>query len=213
MEFDNDKQDELSGPEASYTGDPGTRLMLAYQGGDESAFDDLVEQYSGRVYALLTRFLGTRERREDLVQEVFLRVIRARERYQPTARFSTWLYRIVFNLSVNESQRAGAKEHRSLDHSFGGEETSGPLEIEDGGVPDPSSGLEQDDVVRAVRQAISLLPETQRIALILAKYHDQPYAEIATVLDSSEKAVKSLIHRARETLRTNLAPFLKGELT
>jgi len=198
---------------AGYASDPGTQLMLAYQGGEESAFDELVEQYSGRVFALLTRFLGARERREDLVQEVFLRVIRARERYQPTARFSTWLYRIVFNLSVNESQRAGAKEHRSLDATFGDEATGGAFEIEDGGVPDPSSGMEQQDVVRAVRQAIALLPETQRIALILAKYHDQPYAEIAQVLDSSEKAVKSLIHRARETLRTNLAPFLKGELT
>lgn len=185
--------------------------MLAYQGGDEAAFDELVERYSGQVYALLTRFLGARERREDLVQEVFLRVIRARERYQPTARFSTWLYRIVFNLSVNETQRAGAKELRSIDH-LGQDDDEGTFEIEDGRALDPSQGLEQEDVVRAVRRAISALPETQRMALVLAKYHDLPYVEIAKVLDSSEKAVKSLIHRARETLRETLAPFLKGEL-
>lgn len=196
---------------SDYDEDPGARLMLAYQGGDEAAFDELVERYSGQVYALLTRFLGARGRREDLVQEVFLRVIRARERYRPTARFSTWLYRIVFNLSVNETQRAGAKELRSLD-GLSGVDDAGPFEVEDGSAPDPSQGLERDDVVRAVRRAIAALPETQRMALVLAKYHDLPYVEIAKVLDSSEKAVKSLIHRARETLRTTLAPFLQGEL-
>lgn len=196
--------------------DPGARLMLAYQGGDEAAFDELVERYSGQVYALLTRFLGTRERREDLVQEVFLRVIRARERYRPTARFSTWLYRIVFNLSVNETQRAGAKELRSIEalgQGRSGGAVESPFELEDGSVPDPSDGLERDDVVQAVRRAIAALPETQRMALVLAKYHDMPYAEIADVLDSTEKAVKSLIHRARETLRETLAPFLQGELS
>ena len=196
------------------TDDPGARWMLAYQAGDESAFDRLVEHYSGQVFALATRFLGVRGRREDLVQEVFLRVIRARERYQPTARFSTWLYRIVFNLSVNETQRSSSKDLVSLDQpadAFDGA-ASIAAELEDESAQDPSHALERGDVVAAVRRAIAALPETQRMALVLAKYHDLPYAEIATVLDSSEKAVKSLIHRARETLRTSLAPFLAREL-
>ena len=190
-----------------YTEDPGVQLMLAYQAGDEGAFDQLVESYSGQVWALLTRFLGQRAGREDLVQEVFLRVIRARERYAPTARFSTWLYRIVFNLAVNETQRAGGRT-LSLDQPFGGDEDAAPFEVTDTGVDDPSAGLERGDVVDAVRRAIEALPEQQRAALILAKYHDTPYAEIAEVLGSSEKAIKSLIHRARETLRQSLAPFL-----
>ena len=76
---------------------------------------------------------------------------------------------------------------------------------------DPSDGLENDDVVRAVRAAIDGLPETQRMALILAKYEDMPYADIAEVLGSSEKAIKSLIHRARENLRAELRPFLQEE--
>lgn len=186
--------------------------MLAYQSGDEGAFDEIVEGYSGQVFALLTRFLGPRAGREDMVQEVFLRVIRARERYQPAARFSTWLYRIVFNLAVNETQRVSNAGHVSLDHSLGDDSDSGSLgEITEGKVEDPSAKLEQEDVVSAVRKAIGALPEQQRAALILAKYHDTPYVEIAEILGSSEKAIKSLIHRARETLRTSLAPYMSQE--
>lgn len=193
-----------------YTEDPGVKLMLAYQGGDEAAFDQLVERHSGQVFALLTRFLGQRSNREDLVQEVFLRVIRARERYQPTARFTTYLYRIVFNMAVNETQRLSSRGTWSLDRPAGGaDEDDRGFEVSDERVEDPSEAMERDDVVSAVRQAIEALPEQQRAALILAKYHDTPYVEIAEILDSSEKAIKSLIHRARETLRQNLAPFLK----
>ncbi len=197
----------------SYHEDPGVRWMLAYQAGDEDAFDRLVERYSPQVWALLSRFLGPRGAREDLVQEVFLRVIRSRERYRPTARFSTWLYRIAYNLAVNETQRGGP-EALSLDQpaapGLGGDLSLG--ELQESHSPDPSSALEQEDVVRAVRAAIARLPEQQRLALVLAKYHDLPYAEIAQVLGSSEKAVKSLIHRARESLRAWLAPFLaRGE--
>lgn len=183
--------------------------MLAWQAGDEGAFDRLVEAYSGRVYALLTRFLGRQSSREDLVQEVFLRVIRSRDRYVPTAKFTTWLYRIVFNLSVNETQRSGRREAAltvSGGHGGGGEEG---LDVEDSEGPDPSARLEQLDVVDAVRAAIEELPEQQRMALVLAKYEDMPYVEIGRVLGITDKAVKSLVHRARETLRGRLAPFMK----
>jgi RNA polymerase sigma-70 factor, ECF subfamily len=195
-----------------YTTDPGVTLMLAYQAGDEGAFDQLVESYSGQVFALLTRFLGQKAGREDMVQEVFLRVIRARERYQPAARFSTWLYRIVFNLAVNETQRISNSGLVSLDHSVGeGDDGSSLGDLTEGDVEDPSAQMEQNDVVSAVRTAIGALPEQQRAALILAKYHDTPYLEIAEILGSSEKAIKSLIHRARETLRQSLAPYMNQE--
>jgi len=195
--------------------DPGVRLMLAYQAGDESAFDRIVEEYSAQVFALLTRFLGQRSTREDLVQEVFLRVIRARERYQPTARFSTWLYRIVFNLSVNETQRSAGKEAQPIAASSFSEDRSsdGFADVDDARAVQPSDRLEQEDVVRVVRAAIAALPEHQRMALILAKYEELPYTEIAEILGSSEKAVKSLVHRAREALRESLAPYLQGELS
>ncbi|MEO2237240.1 MAG: sigma-70 family RNA polymerase sigma factor, partial [Candidatus Poseidoniia archaeon] len=121
------------------TEDVGAKLMMAWKEGDETAFDQLVETYSGQVYALLTRFLGRHSGREDMVQEVFLRVIRARDRYEPRARFTTWLYRIVFNLSVNETQRAGGKGQLSLDSPGGGRtDDDGPMEVEDERLLDPS---------------------------------------------------------------------------
>jgi len=187
--------------------DPGVQWMRAWQAGDESAFDALVEAYSGQVYSLLTRFLGPRANREDLVQEVFLRVIRARERYEPTARFATYLFRIAYNIAINETQRAGAREAGRVE--FG--EGSAVSNLEDARVQRPAAALEQGDVVRDVRAALARLPENQRMALLLAKFEDLPYSEIAEVLGSSEKAVKSLIHRARENLRTHLSAYLEEE--
>lgn len=196
-----------------FESDPGVRWMLAYRDGDERAFDRIVEHYSGQVYALLTRFLGQKAVREDMVQDVFLRVVRARERYEPTARFSTWLYRIAFNLAVNETQRASGKELSAHDGGRAEDDAGDVLANQrDERVEDPSDRLAQDDVVLAVRAAIARLPEQQRMALVLAKYHDMPYVEIAGVLGSSEKAVKSLVHRARENLRETLAPYLQGEI-
>ncbi len=190
--------------------DQGVRLMLAYQAGDEGAFDQLVHLYAERVFALLTRFLGPVPEREDLVQEVFLRVLRSRERYDPSARFSTWLYRITFNLAVNKLERSHPTETLSAgpDAEEGGSRALS-AQLSDPHAVEPTRELEREDVVMAVRAAIATLPENQRMALILAKYQDLPYAEIAKVLSSSEKAVKSLIHRARETLRERLAPFLE----
>jgi RNA polymerase sigma-70 factor (ECF subfamily) len=200
---------------SDFADDQGVQLMLAWQAGDESAFDRIVEIYSPQVYALLTRFLGQRSTREDLVQEAFLRVIRARERYEPTARFTTWLFRIVYNLAVNETQRGGSRERLAMD--FGGptdDRDGDPMnEIGDAEATPPSHALEREDMVRAVRAAIERLPETQRMALILAKYEERPYAEIAQIIGSTEKAVKSLVHRARETLRVTLAPYLSEELS
>ena len=200
---------------SDFEDDKGVQWMLAWQAGDESAFDRIVEIYSPQVYALLTRFLGQRSSREDLVQEAFLRVIRARERYEPTARFTTWLFRIVYNLAVNETQRGGQRERLALDFAGRTEDHDGDAmnEIGDAQAPAPSQSLEREDMVRAVRAAIERLPETQRMALILAKYEERPYAEIAEILGSTEKAVKSLVHRARETLRVTLAPYLSEEFS
>ncbi len=194
---------------ADYSSDPGVALMLAYQAGEEGAFDRLVERYSSMVWSLLTRFLGQKEAREDLVQEAFLRVVKARDRYQPSARFSTYLYRIVYNLAVNESQRR--RTLVSLDQPSEEDKDNTMGDGINADTPEPSAELEREDVVAAVRAAVGALPEAQRMALILAKYHETPYVEIAEILESSEKAIKSLVHRARENLREQLAPFLKQE--
>ncbi|MFT4538874.1 MAG: RNA polymerase sigma-70 factor (ECF subfamily) [Planctomycetota bacterium] len=201
-------------PPTARPADAGAELMLSWRDGDETAFETLVESYSGQVFALLTRFLGRHPGREDMVQEVFLRVIRARDRYEPRARFTTWLYRIVFNLCVNETQRSRSRETLSLDGSTqtDAEHEGSRPDVTDERVSDPSGHMAQVDVVDAVRAAIASLPEMQRMALVLAKYEDMPYAEIGRVLGSSEKAIKSLIHRAREALRARLAHFLAEEL-
>jgi RNA polymerase sigma-70 factor (ECF subfamily) len=207
--------------QSSFENDPGVRWMLAYQGGDEGAFDRIVQAYSGKLFALFTRFLGAVPEREDMVQEVFLRVIRARERYEPTARYSTWLYRIAFNLAVNRTERAsgelsidgGASSTRAEDGPRERGDSLAAAASDARADSDPSHALERGDVVHAVRAAIAALPESQRMALILAKYEELPYSDIAVVLRSSEKAIKSMVHRARENLRARLAPFLQQELS
>ena len=195
--------------EEPFADDPGVQWMKAFQAGSESAFDRLVESYSGQVYALFTRFLGAVPEREDMVQEVFLRVLRSRERYTPSARFSTYLYRVAFNLAVNHTERD--RNPRSLDEEFS-EEKASPRETSTSPDDDPARRMETSDVVHAVREAIASLPESQRMALILAKYEELSFSEIALVLGSSEKAIKSLVHRARESLRERLKPFLEKEL-
>ncbi len=193
------------------TQDPGSRWMTAWQAGDEAAFDRLVEHYSGAVYALATRFLGPVGTREDLVQETFLRVLRARARYRPTARFSTFLYRIVFNLCVNERERRSGNEASLQAVEQSGDGTR--REWEDETAPTPFERLEREDLAETVQRAIAALPERQRMALLLARYEELSFREIADVLDSSERAVKSLVHRARENLRELLASVLKEETT
>lgn len=189
--------------------DEGARLMLAWKAGDEAAFDRIVELYSDKLWALLTRFLGARPQREDLVQEVFLRLVKSKDRYEPTARFSTYLFRIAFNLAVNMGAKASERRTERLPQ---GEDQKDPLtHMADAAAQEPFLDLERADTVRAVRAAIAALPEQQRMALVLAKYHDMPYDQIGEVLGTSEKAVKSLVHRARENLREALAPYMAKE--
>jgi RNA polymerase sigma-70 factor (ECF subfamily) len=191
--------------------DQGVAWMLAWQAGDEQAFDRLVETYSGPVWRLLTRFLGTSPDREDLLQDVFLRVLRARERYRPTARFTTWLYRITFNLCVNARARLGGSESSIDELGEGDGRRAWEEALADRTGVEPWHAMERADVVRAVRTAIAALPERQRMALVLARYEGLSFAEIGEVMDASDRAIKSLVHRAREALRATLAPYLAEE--
>jgi RNA polymerase sigma-70 factor (ECF subfamily) len=189
--------------------DRGAELMVAWQQGDEQAFHELVDAYSGQVFALLTRFLGRRHpRREDLVQETFLRLVRARDRYTPSARFSTWLYTIVWRLCINETERSRSRRELSID---GAGEDGQFVELPESVELDPFDGVARADVIKEVRAAIAALPDNQRIAMVLARYHSLSFAEIADVVGSSDKAIKSLIHRARETLRARLQPLFERE--
>ncbi len=178
--------------------DEDVRLMLAFRAGESAAFDELFRRWSGPLLRYLERMVRDFATAEELVQEAFLRVHRARDRYSPDARFSTWLYRIATNLALNELRRPRRKAvHRST-------------EAEDA----PELAAESpatDDVVEARRRgavvgvALGQLPENQRAALCLTAVEGLSYAEVAEALDVTEKAVKSLVHRARSTLAKRLA--------
>ena len=179
--------------------DEDVRLMLAFRAGDDSAFDALFDRWASRLLRYLERMLREPATAEELVQESFLRVYRARDRYEPEARFSTWLYRIATNLALNELRRPRRRDpHDSLDA-----EDATPL-----AVAQPAT----DDVVHArrvgadVESALEALPERQRMALWLSAVEGQSYAEVASALDVSEKAVKALVHRARASLSSKLSP-------
>ncbi|HTF34664.1 MAG TPA: sigma-70 family RNA polymerase sigma factor [Myxococcota bacterium] len=186
------------GPGGTAAGqDPDVQLMLAFRGGDQTAFDALFRRWAGPMLRYLERMVRDAASAEDLLQETFLRVFRARDRYQPEARFSTWLYTIATNLALNELRRPRRRApHRSTDE---GESDELPLVLE-GHEP------RADDVTHARRTSAELerelaaLPERQRAALVLSAVEGLSYAEVAVSLETTEKSVKALVHRARATL-------------
>ncbi|MCI0586379.1 MAG: RNA polymerase sigma factor [Planctomycetes bacterium] len=192
--------------------DPGADLMVRYQRGDESAFRRIVELYEGTVFNLLFRFTGSREGLEDLAQEIFLRVVRARGRYRPKAKFSTFLYRVAFNLCVNEGRSRRKLRLASLDAPSPSGDRSPRADLPDPRARPPHEAVEHEEMARRLRSILDTLPETQRMALVMNKYHDLSYREIAEALGSTEKAVKSLLARARRSVRERLAPYLGGEI-
>jgi RNA polymerase sigma-70 factor (ECF subfamily) len=146
---------------------------------------------------------------EDLAQEVFLRVYRARKEYAPSAKFTTWLFRIATNLALN-SIRDG--RHRQMDVSIDqtvddGEQEQARIDVADKS-PDVEHRLLERDRALMIRRAVDSLPDKQRAAVLLHKYQEMDYADIARALDCSESALKSLLFRAYETLRVELAPLV-----
>ena len=179
-----------------------TQLMLRVRAGDDTSFGLLLERHRGPVVHFLYRMVQNQAVSEELAQEVFLRVYRSRETYEPTAKFTTWLFRIATHVALN-SIRDGKKEkgHQSLD-----EDTLDGMERQ---VADRQLTVEQEMVnevkLREVRQAIEALPAKQRAAVLMHKYEGLDYAQIAGVLSCSESAIKSLLFRAYEALRDRLA--------
>jgi RNA polymerase sigma-70 factor (ECF subfamily) len=182
-------------------------LMLRLRAGEEEAFDVLVAKYRAPVIHFLYRLVHRREPAEDLAQEVFLRVYRARKSYRPTAKFSTWLFRIATNVALNALRDGRMRHEREM--SIDADAGVMPLAER---LPDAMATAEQALVERerraAIRRAVDALPEKQRLAVLLHKYQEMDYAEIAEVLEISESALKSLLFRAYETLRARLKPLL-----
>jgi len=184
------------------------QLMLRVRDGDEESFRVLLEKHRNPVVHFLYRMVQDEGVSEELSQEVFLRVYRSRGTYEPTARFTTWLFRIATHLALNWL-RDGRNERGQvrLDDDGDGD---GPTRE----VADRKPSVEQQMVyqarLREVRDAIALLPEKQRAAVLMHKYEEMEYSQIAGVLECSESAVKSLLFRAYETLRARLAHMVTG---
>ena len=150
--------------------------------------------------------LGSNNQAEDLAQQVFLRLWKSRERYKPTAKFTTFLYTITRNLVFNESRRKSRRKESSLD----AQKEDFALEIPANPNQQPDNEQLMTELGEAIDQAIAELPEKQRMAVILRRYQNLPYEEIATVLDLTVSAVKSQLFRARTTLRESLASYMNN---
>lgn len=178
------------------------QLMLRVKEGDEASFAELLERYRAPVIHFIYRMVLNQPMAEELAQDVFLRVYRARKGYEPSAKFTTWLFRIATHIALNAIR--DSRGERAL-------ESLGDLQSQVSEIPDRRGSIEQalveDARLMEIRRAVQSLPANQRAAVLMHKYQEMDYAQIAQVLDCSESAVKSLLFRAYETLRRKLAHF------
>jgi len=182
------------------------RLMSLAGAGDMAAFEQLVERHQRLVIGTVGRMLGTNSDAEDIAQQVFVRVWKNANRYEPRAKFTTWLLKITRNLVFNELRRRS--RHPAVPLQSEADEEERPLKDEHAISPDDS--LLERELRDAVDAAIAQLPETQRMAVILRRYEELSYEEIAETLEQSVSAVKSLLFRARTELRENLKRYLSA---
>lgn len=189
------------------TVDSDLELMLRVRSGDADSFEVLLNRYRAPLVSYFSRMVRDAALAEDLAQEVFLRVYRARDRYRPEARFTTWLYRIATNLALNAIRDRKGDGTLPVENGLDTEPAASKI-------PDRKPSAEQDlmdsDRERLVREAVEDLPDHQRVAVILHKYQEVDYRQIAKILNVSEGAVKSLLFRAYENLRRRLEPFMRG---
>jgi len=181
------------------------RLMRLVAGGDTAAFEQLVERHQSLVAGTVARMLGSNSDVEDIAQQVFIRVWKSAGRYVARAKFTTWLLKITRNLVFNEMRRAKRHPHLPVQIDPEAEE----IQLKDETASTPDVTLLQTELQQAIEKAITLLPETQRMALVLRRYEELSYDEIADVLDLSVPAVKSLLFRARTELRARLKDYLE----
>ena len=176
--------------------------------GDEDALRELIETHQHRIIGTIAKMLGDESDAEDIAQQVFLRVWKSAPRWQPTAKVTTWLYKITRNLVFNEVRRRKRHPVQSLDATL--KDDDRPRQIADPGVKAADTALLDDEMQAAIQAAIDELPDVQRMAVILRRYDDVPYEEIGEILDLSVPAVKSVLFRARTDLREKLRKYLEG---
>ena len=184
------------------------QVMLRVKAGDQSAFEYLVQKYRRPMLSFMYRMAHNTAVAEDLAQEVFLRVYRSRETYEASAKFTTWLYRIASNLAVNHARDTRHQRPEttvSLDEPD--QETGLTMDVPDSSLT-AEEAIVRHERLAAIRQRVQALPERQRIAVVMHKYQQMDYRQIAEVLKLSESAIKSLLFRAYETLRVQLKEFV-----
>lgn len=182
-------------------------LMGRVRRADMAAFERLVEIHQHRVVGTVARMIGDDQDAEDIAQQVFLRVWKSADRYRPTAKFTTWLFTITRNLVFNELRRRRRHPADSLDADLTPD--SSARSIRESDTRNPDQVCLDREMQDAIQQAIDQLPEPQRLAIILRRYEELPYEEIATVLETTVPAVKSLLFRARGQLRESLSAYLR----
>jgi RNA polymerase sigma-70 factor, ECF subfamily len=198
----------LSGTASAAESGSDAQVMLRVKAGDFTAFDYLVQKYRRPLVSFMYRMARNSAAAEDLTQEVFLRVYRSRENYEASAKFTTWLYRIATNLAVNyvrDTRHQRPEATVSLDEPDN--ETGTTLELPDAALT-AEQGMLRRERMLAIRRKVEALPERQRLAVIMHKYQQLDYKQIAAVLKLSESATKSLLFRAYETLREQLKEFI-----
>jgi len=189
--------------------DPDIRLMLRVRADDHDAFAELVELYHHRLVTVMHHLVANAEEAEDLAQEVFLRVFRVRKNYHPRAKFSTWLYTIAHNLALNALRSRQRKPSVPLNTRDSGPLGPRPAEqIVLDRANQPMQNMQQQELIGVIRLALEGLNERQRLAVVLNKFEDMNYAEIAEVMGLTTKGVKSLLSRARDNLRIALKDYM-----
>ena len=180
------------------------RLMRLVSQGDTSAFEELVERHQALVAGTVARMLGSNSDVEDIAQQVFIRVWKSASRYVPRAKFTTWLLKITRNLVFNELRRTKRRAQVPLESEASADEPA----LKDESNPAPDASLLEVELRKAIEEAIMHLPGTQRMAMVLRRYEQLSYEQIAEVLDLSVPAVKSVLFRARTELRSRLSRYL-----
>ena len=183
-------------------------MMLRVKAGDDSAFDYLVQKYRRPMLSFMYRMAHNPAVAEDLAQEVFLRVYRSRANYEPSAKFSTWLYRIATNLGVNYARDTRHERPENITNLDEADEDTGQTPDLADKTPNVEEEILRRERLTAIRQKVEALPERQKMAVLMHKYQQMDYRQIADVLKLSESATKSLLFRAYETLRTQLKEFV-----
>jgi len=191
--------------DASSQAEDDVSLMLRVKSGDMEAFETLVERHQRRIVGTVAKMLGNESEAEDIAQKVFLRVWRSASRYERRAKFTTWLLTITRNLVFNEMRRRQRAKFVPLETD---EEDRPQPQFEDTAAMTPSEAVLREEMQAAIDAAIAALPEPQRLAIVLRRYENMPYEEIAQVLKSSVPAVKSLLFRARQDLKEALKKYL-----